>query len=51
MCAAGDLVAHYYARDYSRHARMFGRINFGDLIKKIRQFAKLQSPQKFPAIR
>ena len=29
---------------------MFGRINFGDLIKN-RQFAILKSPQKFPAIR
>ena len=34
-------------------ACMFGEIiiNFGDLVKKIRQFAKLKSPQKFPAIR
>ena len=30
---------------------VFGGINFGDLVKKIRQFAKLKSPQKFPAIR
>ena len=46
-----DYYAHYYARDYARCARVFGRINFGDLVKKIRQFAKLKSPQKFPAIR
>ena len=31
-------------------ARVFSGINFGDLVK-IRQFAKLKSPQKFPAIR
>ena len=29
-------------------ARVFGGINFGDLVKK---FAKLKSLQKFPAIR
>ena len=51
MCTtARDPVAHYYyARDYVR--RVFGGINFGDLVKKIRQFAKLKSSQKFPAIR
>ena len=43
--------AHYYARDYVQRAHMFGGINFGDLVKKIRQFAKLKSLQKFPAIR
>ena len=32
-------------------ARMFGGINFGDLVKKICQFAKLKSPLKFPAMR
>ena len=30
---------------------MFGGINFDNLIKKIHQFAKLKSRQKFPAIR
>ena len=45
-------VAHYYACNYAccARARMFGGINFGDLIK-IHQFTKLKSPQKFPAIR
>ena len=51
MRTARDPVAHYYARDYARRARVFGRINFGDLVKKICQFTKLKSPQKFPAIR
>jgi len=34
MCTARDPVAHYYARDYARRARVFGGINFGDLVKK-----------------
>ena len=33
MCVARDPVAEYYARDYARRARVFGRINFGDLVK------------------
>ena len=33
MCTTLDPVAHYYARDYVRRARVFGRINFGDLVK------------------
>ena len=50
MCIACDPVVYYYVCDYARPARVFGGINFGDL-KKIRQlFAKLKSPQKFPAI-
>ena len=32
-------------------ARMFGRINFRDLVKNSPIFAKLKSPQKFLAIR
>ena len=34
MCAARDPVALYYAHDYAHaRARMFGGINFGDLVK------------------
>ena len=33
MCTARDPVAHYYACDYVRRARVFGGINFGDLVK------------------
>ena len=45
MCAARDSVAHYYARDYAHHARVFGGISFGDLVK-ICQFAKIKIPAK-----
>ena len=55
MCAACDPVAHYYAREYALrlHARELACL--AELIlaiyEKIRQFAKLKSPQKFLAIR
>ena len=51
MCAAHDPIAHYYVRDYLHHTHVFSGINFGDLVKKIRQFTKLKFPQKLPAIR
>ena len=47
MCTARDPVVHYYARDYARRTRMFGGINFGDLVKKIRKFAKLNPRKSF----
>ena len=33
MFTVCDPIAHYYVRDYVRRARMFGGINFGDLVK------------------
>ena len=33
MCTACDPVVHYYVRDYVCCARVFGGINFGDLVK------------------
>ena len=35
MCTARNPVAHYYVRDYTRRAHVFGGINFADLVKKI----------------
>ena len=33
MCTARDPVAHYHARVYALRARVFGGINFGNLVK------------------
>jgi len=35
VCAARDPVVHYYARNYARPVRVFGGINFDDLIKNL----------------
>ena len=53
-CVPHATPAHYYAHDMrvalAVLACVFDGIDFGDLVKKIRQFTKLKSPQKFPAI-
>ena len=50
MCAARDLVVHYYVRDYARHTHMFGGINFGDLVKNL-PIRQIKIPAKVLAIR
>ena len=55
MCAACDPVVHYYAHDYALRSHVHELACLAELIlaiyEKIHQFAKLKSPQNFPAIR